>query len=138
MGLVAMGPGLGPMIFPVSIQALIDVSDWRIAWFVLGIVAICLLLPLSLLVRTRPEDIGLLPDGDTPDGPQPIAAGPQHANPQPPAAIEGLTVKESIRSLSFWLLVPAFMLVGLGIGGFHANLVPYFQDRGLSRTSGRR
>ena len=134
MGLVAMGPGLGPMIFPVSIQSLIDVSDWRIAWFVLGIVAICLLLPLSFLVRTRPEDIGLLPDGDAPGEPQPNAAGAQHANPQPPAAVEGLTVRESIRLPSFWLLVAAFMLVGLGIGGFHANLVPYYQDIGLAAS----
>ena len=134
MGLVAMGPGLGPMIFPVSIQSLIDVSDWRIAWFVLGIVAICLLLPLSFLVRTRPEDIGLLPDGDAPGEPQPNAAGPQHAKPQPPAAVEGLTVRESIRLPSFWLLVAAFMLVGLGIGGFHANLVPYYQDIGLAAS----
>ena len=83
-------------------------------------------------MRTRPEDIGLLPDGDTPDGPPPNAVESQQAHSQPPAAVEGFTVKESLRSLSFWLLVAAFMLVGLGIGGFHANLVPYFQDRGLT------
>ncbi len=34
--------------------------------------------------------------------------------------------------MAFWLIVGAFMLVGLGMGGFHANLVTYFQDIGLA------
>ena len=126
-----MGPGLGPMIFPVSIQAMIELFDWREAWLVLGIVALVVLVPLSFLVRTRPEDMGLLPDGEPPDAP-PIARdthGP--ALPMTPRVIEGFTVRQSMRTLSFWLIVGAFMLVGMGMGGFHANLVTYFQDIGL-------
>ena len=28
----------------------------------------------------------------------------------------------------------AFILVGIGIGGFHANLVPYYQDSGIAES----
>ena len=46
--------------------------------------------------------------------------------------MEGLTARESLRTTAFWLIIGAFMLVGLGMGGFHANLVTYFQDIGLA------
>ena len=36
--------------------------------------------------------------------------------------------------MAFWLIIGAFMLVGLGMGGFHANLVTYFQDIGLAAS----
>ena len=137
MGVAAMGPGLGPMLYPISIQALIDSSDWRIAWFVLGIVVIALLVPLSFLVRTRPEDMGLLPDGDSPARPDRVLSsveGQQPASPRQSIAAGGLTVRESVRTLSFWLIVAAFILVGVGIGGFHANLVPYYQDSGIAES----
>ena len=125
LGIAAMGPGLGPMIFPVSIQSLIEFTDWRTAWFVLGIVAIVILVPMSFLVRTRPEDMGLLPDGD-------IVPPEERGQPRQPRRLEGLTRSEGMRTPAFWLIVASFMLVGIGIGGFHANLVPFFQDSGLS------
>ena len=137
MGIAAMGPGLGPMLYPISIQALIDSSDWRIAWFVLGIVVVVLLVPLSFLVRTRPEDMGLLPDGDSPARPDRALSsveGQQPASPPQSIAAGGLTVRESVRTPSFWLIVAAFILVGVGIGGFHANLVPYYQDSGIAES----
>ena len=130
LGLAAMGPGLGPMLFPITIQSLIALSDWRTAWLALGILALVVLVPLSFMVRTRPEDMGLLPDGEAAPPPPELTAEP--AKPRPP--IEGLSVRESIRMLSFWLIVGSFMLVGLGMGGFHANLVTYFQDIGLAAT----
>ena len=133
LGIAAMGPGLGPMLYPVSLQALIDASDWRMAWFVLGIVALCVLIPLSFLVLTRPEDMGLLPDGDSPVRPEPVE-GPQSASQPRTIAAGGLTVRESVRTLSFWLIVAAFALVGIGIGGFHANLVPFYQDSGIPES----
>lgn len=130
LGLAAMGPGFGPMIFPVSIQALINMADWRTAWLVLGVVTIVTLVPLSFLVRTRPEDMGLLPDGDT--VPYTNSGSSTEGNERRPQIVEGLTRKESLHTPSFWLIVGSFMLVGLGMGGFHANLVPYFQDTGFT------
>lgn len=136
MGLAAMGPGFGPMLFPISIQALIELFDWRDAWFVLGLAAIIILVPVSFMVRTRPEDMGLLPDGDKPGEPPP-ARPESTSRPAPPRSSsvpDGLTVRESVRTIAFWLIIGSFMLVGLGMGGFHANLVTYFQDIGLAAS----
>ena len=130
LGFASMGPGFGPLIFPVSIQALIELTDWRTAWLVLGIIAVAILVPLSFLVRTRPEDMGLLPDGEAVRKDE--VETPMQVRPSQPRRVEGLTRNEALHSPTFWLIIASYMLVGLGIGGFHANLVPYFQDKGFT------
>src|SRR4030095_1113097 len=46
------------------VQLLITRSGWRAACWALAIVMLVLLVPLNLLLRRRPEDLGLAPDGD--------------------------------------------------------------------------
>ena len=46
------------------------------------------------------------------------------------------TRREAVRTYAFWLLVLAFFLSMLGMGGFHANWIPYFQDIGFSPAVG--
>jgi sugar phosphate permease len=46
------------------LQSLIGHAGWRTACLAMGTVVLVLLLPLNLLVRQRPQDIGLEPDGD--------------------------------------------------------------------------
>ena len=40
---------------------------WRLTVVIIGIAILVVNLPLSLLIRNRPEDYGLLPDGDKPE-----------------------------------------------------------------------
>jgi MFS family permease len=63
MGLAFSGVGVGSMILLPWLQTLITRTGWRTACWDLGIVALVVLLPLNLLIRRRPEDIGLAPDG---------------------------------------------------------------------------
>jgi MFS family permease len=64
MGLAFSGVGVGSMVLLPWLQTLITRAGWRTACLDLGIIALVLLLPLNLLIRRRPEDIGLAPDGD--------------------------------------------------------------------------
>jgi MFS family permease len=64
MSLAFSGVGFGSVILLPWLQGMIVRSGWRSACLALGVVVLVLLLPLNLLVRRRPEDIGLLPDGD--------------------------------------------------------------------------
>jgi MFS family permease len=63
MSLAFSGVGVGSMILLPWLQVLITRAGWRSACLALGIVVLALLLPLNLLVRRRPEDVGLHPDG---------------------------------------------------------------------------
>ena len=126
LSLASLGTGFGPFIFPTISQRLVDVVGWRDAWVVLGIVVLALMLPLSLLVRTRPEDIGLLPDGD----PAASVTGPRPARIR--RAERDYTAREAARTGAFWLLLVSAGIAGLGISGFQANLIPYFTSNGLT------
>jgi len=132
LGIAVMGGGMGPLLAPITLYALISTIGWRDTWFVMGLAVIIVLVPLSFLIRTRPEDMGLLPDGD------------HHATVNIPGnrakvrvPDEGsLTRGEALRSPAFWLIVIAFGLGGLGQRGFQVNWLPYLQDAGFSTGVG--
>jgi MFS family permease len=65
LGMFAGCSGLAGFVFPPLTTALIYAIGWRLSWLVLaGIVfVVAVLIGGLLLVRNRPEDMGLLPDG---------------------------------------------------------------------------
>ena len=126
-----VGPPTGPMIFPLILTFLITAVGWRDAWMWLGIAATAVFLPLSLLVRTSPESMGLLPDGDRPGAaPPPSSAGGRRGVP---GNERSFTRAEAIRSKSFWMLCLALALSIVGLPGFQAHWVPYLVDINFSR-----
>jgi MFS family permease len=64
MSIAFSGVGVGSIILLPWLQSLIGHAGWRAACLAMGIVVLVVLLPLNLLVRKRPQDIGLEPDGD--------------------------------------------------------------------------
>ena len=64
MSLAFSGVGVGSIILLPWVQVLIAGAGWRTACWVLAILMLVLLAPLNLLLRRRPEDLGLEPDGD--------------------------------------------------------------------------
>ena len=130
LGIASTGGAMGPLFFPISIIGLISLVGWRDAWFLLGAISLVVLVPLSLMVRTNPEDIGLLPDGDA----EPAAPGPSAgARSRPSRANEvSLTGRQALKTASFWLIILAFGLGGLGQQGFQSNWVPYLEGQGFA------
>jgi MFS family permease len=79
--------------------------------------------------------VGLLPDGDAVAAEPATREAPPRSSPAP-AVEKSFGSAEVVRLRSFWLLVAAACLSGLGMTAFHANWLPYFQDIGLSRAQG--
>ncbi|MDE2899732.1 MAG: MFS transporter [Chloroflexota bacterium] len=134
VGIATTGTAMGPLFFPITVQALIEAVGWRDGWLVLGVLTLAVLVPLALLVRTRPEDVGLLPDGDDASTPPSAATSAQ------PSSVASAEVSysrgEATRTVTFWLLALAFALATLCMGGFFANWLPYFQDIGFTAAVG--
>ncbi len=131
LGIASIGTAMGPLIFPLLVTALVEGLGWRDAWLALGLLTLVILGPLSATVRTRPEDLGLLPDGD--------AAPVEGAAPRriaALAAVHNYTRAEAVRTPSFWLLTGSFSLAMLTLSGMFGSLVPYFQDIGFSTAEG--
>jgi MFS family permease len=58
------GVGIGSIVLLPWLQSLIAADGWRAACSAMGVLVLVLGAPLALLLRRRPQDIGLNPDGD--------------------------------------------------------------------------
>jgi sugar phosphate permease len=64
IGIAFAGVGIGSVTLLPWVQHLIEQSGWRAACTAIGLIVLIALAPINLLLRKRPEDLGLLPDGD--------------------------------------------------------------------------
>src|SRR3989454_6674688 len=64
IGIAFSGVGVGAIIILPWLQRLIAGAGWRTACLAMAALVVATLAPLNLLTRRRPEDVGLLPDGD--------------------------------------------------------------------------
>jgi MFS family permease len=100
MSLAFSGVGVGSVLLLPWVQALIGRSGWRAACWALGLLVLLLLVPLNLLLRRRPEDMGLEPDGDRAAG---SGARARPSNVVDPAwAAVDWTLARAARTARFW------------------------------------
>ena len=99
------GVGLGSIVLLPWQQSLIAEAGWRTACIALGLLVLCLLAPLNLLLRHRPEDLGLAPDGAAPAA----SAAARSANivDRSWAAIDW-TLARALRTARFWWLAAGY------------------------------
>ena len=65
MGIALAGIGFGGLAMPPLADFLITEFGWRIAFAALGSLVLLIVVTVTLaLVRSKPEDMGLLPDGE--------------------------------------------------------------------------
>jgi len=126
MGIAFSGVGVGSIVLLPWVQSLIVGAGWRSACLALAIVALAILAPLNLLLRRRPEDLGLAPDGeDAPRGPARPAA--QHANVVDAAWVSvDWTLGRAVRTARFW-----WIAVGFAAGMFAWYVVQVHQTKYL-------
>jgi MFS family permease len=137
LGLTLAGVGVGAFAIPLLTNAVIQVQGWRAAYVVLGLLSLAVTLPLAIfLLRDSPESVGQRPDGAPPeplaaDGPR--AGGP--ASPATPSTLIGYTTEAALRLPTLRLMVVAFVVLGLAIGGVIILLVPILEQRGVPRET---
>jgi MFS family permease len=130
MSVASMGSPLGGMVIAPLMGLLAFEAGWRTSAFVSGSVILAVVLPLSLFVHRSPESKGLLPDGDTPMEPEysspgavPTGNSGAEARSAGSATVgrtaagsattgfmmgePDFTVREAMRTSSYWLLVLA-------------------------------
>jgi predicted MFS family arabinose efflux permease len=104
------GIGVGATAVPQFARWAIDAFGWRAAYVALGALTFAVAFPsVALLVREPDESVR---KGAT--------------------AQSGLSVAESLRSSSFWLIAASVLLVVTTINGIVGHLVPMLTDRGLN------
>jgi MFS family permease len=121
MALAFLGPGAGGFLLPPFNEFLIRLWGWRLAWVFAAVVLWLLVIPLVAgLIRTKPSEMGLRPDGSVPgeEGGEEIAV-----------ELSGLSVRRALASQTFWLLIGIFLLQVTGLSALNFHFVPFAEQQ---------
>jgi len=128
VAIAGMGISLAGIVLPMTTTWMVDEFGWRHSWQLLAVAAGLITLPMALVVRRRPEDHGLYPDGKSPEE---VASG------QGAAAKadydRSMTRAQAMRTSNFYFLVLAFGLFQISITVMLIQTIPLMTDAGYSR-----
>lgn len=120
--------GFASVIFVPLAQWLIQVQGWRMALVILALLLAAITIPLhALVLRRRPEDLGLVPDG--------IAISTSTASAHM-VQETSIPTKAALRESTFWWITTAFTLSTFTVGAVVVHLLPFLIDRGYSANFG--
>ena len=126
LGIVGTGMATGGLVQPLVVAGL-EAWGWRSMAVVSGLIILAVGLPLAGLVRHRPQELGLLPDGDEPGRP----ADANGASGDAPQYLEevSFTAREAMRTRSFWLLSVGHAAGLMTVGAMLVHFVPHVTDQ---------
>ena len=123
------GVHLGGFLVPVLALG-IESHGFRATTLGIGVFLLATVVPMTWLIRNRPEDIGLRPDGDS-----------ETSKPSQRSADEGITeadaepeftARQAMRTPVFWILALVHMTSTISIVTLAIHLVPKLTDIGFS------
>jgi len=106
LGLLAMASSLGSSVLVIIGQYIIVHRGWRSVFHVYAVAILVLVaVPAAVMLRRRPEDMGLLPDG----GPRPGTAASSKKNPAEEREYSW-KLKEAMGTPALWLIISAIVV----------------------------
>lgn len=125
MGVVAAGRGGGYFVVPLF-ALLVSFAGWREALVVAAFVILVVGTAVALIVRDRPEQYGLRPDG---------AGGDEGADAEAhviPPSLEGMEVRVVLRERAFYLLTLSTGLTAGQSVAWTVHQIPHMENVGFS------
>jgi len=122
LALMQVGGSIGGLLIPL-IALSVTSNGWRTTVFISGLVVLILGLPLSQLLRNRPEDYGQLPDGQ--------AARSDPDSNTPPKETKSATefsTRQALGTSAFWLLSIGHALAVMLVSAVAVHLVIYLGE----------
>ena len=120
MGLAFMGTSVGGMMMNPVNTYLVQTFGWRKSYVVIGIATLIITIPLiALIIRTRPSEMGLFPDGDEP-------------SEEKTEQLAGHTPGEARRTSAFWFISTNMFLTSLMANAILVHGIPFLTDIGHS------
>jgi len=125
LGLSSLGIGLGMVVMAPFATYLITNFDWHTAYLIIGLIAWSVALPLSLLLKKDPREVGALPDG--------VKAYTEAAKSEGDS-IQPIdsSLSQLFRTRNFWLFVFIWFLFAACLFLIFTHLVPHITDIGFS------
>ncbi len=139
MGFATMGFSFGGILV-TPLAFFITQYSWRSALMLAGVSTIALGIPLSYLVRHRPEPYGYLPDGDPPKPVDPPQVSSSIQSQQTASSSNSLDEEVDFSPLqvlkvrAFYAIAFTFAARQLVSGSVAVFLIPFLQEKGMSLT----
>jgi len=131
VGLLTGSAAAGQLIFLPTFAAINEHYGWRAMVLTVTAVVLIVIPFVALLMRERPEDVGLAPYGET-GGPKPVVAAPQGN----PFWLAIRTLADATHSRDFWLLAGSFFCCGASTNGLiGTHLIPACLDNGIPEVA---
>jgi MFS family permease len=128
MGIAFAGVGIGSITMLPWVQHMIEQTGWRTACSAMGFLVLVVLAPINLLLRKRPEELGLEPDGDA----SASASVRPVSNVVDPAWAEiDWTLPRAIRTARFWWLSLGYFCGLYGWYAVQVHQTKYLLDLGF-------
>ena len=135
MAVISTAVGVGGAILVPLVGWGIDNHGWRAVAMVSGIGLLTVVWPLVFTVRHRPEDVGLLPDGDKPNE---ITSGEidEDGSTSNPSFVEEVeyTISEAFKTKAMWMLILGITLRFTSHTAVMVHLSPILEAQGMSTT----
>ena len=128
VGILLTGTSIGGFLISLIAAQLIIAYGWRTAMIIVSLTVWLILLPaIIFLVKNRPSDIGLLPDGES--------ESPKSEIRNPKSKI-GMTLWEALRTPLFWIFAACAALIFYPIFVTTQQFILYLQTPqiGMSAT----
>lgn len=126
-GIVSSGVGLGGLLVPI-VTLLIDSWKWQNAMVAIAFGMILIVLPLSLLIRHKPEDFGYKPDGDS------ITVEDNELERLATSDELNWSVRQALTNRTFWTIGFAATLFMLVSSALLTHIMPYFSSNSIARS----
>ena len=128
------GSGIGGVLVPVVIW-IIAATDWRTGLVMVGIGCLFVGVPVSFVMKSRPEEYGMLPDGADPAEVESEQTQSESATPRRSALSREVTMttRQALRSRVFWQLAIAMGVSGMVMSA-SIHQIPAIASFGISRN----
>ncbi|MFQ5996088.1 MAG: MFS transporter [Dehalococcoidales bacterium] len=126
LGLSSLGIGLGVIVMAPFATYLITNFDWHTAYLIIGLIAWLVVLPLSMLLKKDPRDVGALPDGVIKPYADDVRSEESSIQPM------DYSLSELFRTRNFWLFVCIWFIFAACVFLIFTHLVPHITDIGFS------
>ena len=126
MGILTAAAATGQLVFLPLMGRYIESAGWRTLAQVIAGITLALVPLIALIIRDRPEDIGLRAYGVGPD------AGPSAPTAGNPFALAIQALRRASGHRDFWLLAISFFVCGATTNGLiGTHLIPACMDHGI-------
>jgi MFS transporter, OFA family, oxalate/formate antiporter len=123
-GMVISSVGVGILIISPLANQLILKFGWRMTFFIFGIVILLVTTICAQFLRRDPYTMGL------------VAHGERATNRNEPIQVQGLSLKEAMRTYQFWSAFMILLAYGFCANSVNVHIVPYAIKLGISATIG--